>query len=205
MLGVLATREAIRLAEEQGLDLVEVSPNADPPVCRIMAFGKFRYDEGRREKMARKHQHSHQVKEIKFHPNVAEHDYTTKVGHIRGFLGKGLKVKVSLTFRGRENAHRDLGFGLMSRVIKDCSDLSAVDMEPRTFGRSIVAVIGPRAPKTGGGSRPAQTSAPAAPSVPRTPPVARPPASPAPATPVAPAVPPPPVASATPAETTPAP
>ena len=148
MLGVMATRDAQKLAKDQGLDLVEISPNADPPVCRIMDFGKYRYEESRREKHARKHQHSQVVKEIKFHANVAEHDYVTKVKHVRGFLEKGHKVKVSLTFRGRENAHRELGFALVSRVLQDCSDIGVVDMEPRMMGRSIISLIGTRVGKS---------------------------------------------------------
>src|SRR5512137_1859955 len=110
MLGVVTRNEALVKASETGLDLVEVSPNADPPVCRIMDFGKFKYQESLREKQARKHQHSVVVKEMKFHSNVGEHDYATKVNHTKAFLEKGFKVKISLTFRGRENVHRELGF-----------------------------------------------------------------------------------------------
>ena len=147
MMGVMETRDARALADKRGLDLVEVSPNADPPVCRVMDFGKFRYDESRKRKQARKHAHSHVVKEIKFHANVAEHDYQTKANHVREFLAKGHKVKISLTFRGRENAHRELGFALIERVLKDCEDVSHVDMAPRMMGRSIVAILGVRATK----------------------------------------------------------
>jgi translation initiation factor IF-3 len=131
-------------AQQEGLDLVEISPNADPPVCRIMDFGKYRYEEARKEKLARKHQHVHAVKEMKFHANTAEHDYQTKINHIRQFLEKGHKVKITLTFRGRENAHKELGFEVMNRVIKDCESKSMVDMTPRMLGRSIIAMIGPR-------------------------------------------------------------
>jgi translation initiation factor IF-3 len=109
-----------------------------------MDFGKYRYDESRKRRQARKHQHSHSVKEIKFHVNVAEHDYRTKVNHVRAFLDKGHKVKITLTFRGRENAHRELGFDLVRRVLKDCEDHCAVDMEPKMMGRSIVAMLGSR-------------------------------------------------------------
>jgi translation initiation factor IF-3 len=144
MLGIMSTRDALTHAQQAGLDLVEISPNADPPVCRIMDFGKYRYEEARKEKLARKHQHGHAVKEIKFHANTAEHDYQTKVKHIKEFLQKGHKVKVTLTFRGRENAHKELGFEVMNRVIKDCESLSMVDMTPRILGRSIIAMVGPR-------------------------------------------------------------
>ena len=133
MAGVLEIREAMNLARELGLDLVEISPNADPPVCRIMDFGKYRYDESVKKKKARKASmvYNRQVKEIKFHANVADHDYQTKVNHARKFLEKGHKVKVSLQFRGRENAHRELGFEVVKRVLIDCEDLSVVDMEPK--------------------------------------------------------------------------
>ena len=148
MLGVVPTREAMKLAQQQGLDLVEVSPNADPPVCRIMDFGKYRYEESIKQKQARKHQHRRAVKEIKYHANVAEHDYQTKLNHARDFLEKGHKVKFSLRFRGRENAHRELGFEMINRVIKDCEDLSTVEMAPRMVGRSVVSLLGTRSAKT---------------------------------------------------------
>lgn len=140
----MPTREALKLAVDEGLDLVEISPNADPPVCRIMDFGKFRYDESIKRKLARKqaHVHSRAVKEVKFHANVAEHDYNYKVQHARMFLGKGHKVKLSLQFRGRENAHRELGFELINRVLKECEDICTVDMAPKMVGRSIVAMLG---------------------------------------------------------------
>ena len=147
--GVMETREAMKLAEEQGMDLVEISPNAEPPVCRIMDFGKFRYTESIKAKKARKqsHVHSRSVKEVKFHANVAEHDYMTKVNHARRFLEKGHKVKVSLQFRGRENAHRELGFELIKRVIGELEELSQVDMEPKMVGRSVVSMLSSKAKK----------------------------------------------------------
>lgn len=141
MLGVIATRDALKMAMDQGLDLVEISPNAVPPVCRIMDFGKYLYEEQRKKKMARKHQHGQVVKEMKFHANVAEHDYQTKMNHVKEFLGKGYKVKITLTFRGRENAHREFGFDLVNRILKDSEELCAVDMTPRMMGRSIIAMI----------------------------------------------------------------
>ncbi|MFC1496959.1 translation initiation factor IF-3 [Verrucomicrobiota bacterium] len=147
MLGVMSTKQALTLARQAGLDLVEISPKAKPPVCRIMDYGKYKYEESRKDKLAKKHQHGHALKEIKFHSNVAEHDYQTKTNHIRQFLEKGHKVKVSLMFRGREMAHRELGFEVVSRVIKDCEDLSMVDSAPRMMGRTIVAMIGPRSKK----------------------------------------------------------
>jgi translation initiation factor IF-3 len=148
MVGVVATRDAMRLAQQQGLDLVEVAPTAVPPVCRIMDFGKYRYEENMKRKRARKHQHSRSVKEIKFHANVGEHDYRTKVEHARGFLERGHKVKLSLTFRGRENVHRELGFEVIQRAVRDCEELAVVDMAPRLIGRSIVCMLGARPAKT---------------------------------------------------------
>ncbi|MFO7871927.1 MAG: translation initiation factor IF-3 [Kiritimatiellia bacterium] len=141
MAGVMATDDARKLAREYGLDLVEISPKADPPVCRIMDFGKYRYDESRKKRQTRKHQHAQTVKEVKFHPNVAENDYQTKLNHVKEFLQKGHKVKITLTFRGREHAHRDLGFKLVNRVLADCEGMCTVNMAPRMAGRSLVAVI----------------------------------------------------------------
>lgn len=147
--GVITTSEALKLANQAGLDLVEISPNADPPVCRIMDFGKFRYDEGVKRKMSRKQsrQHNKALKEIKFHANVAEHDYQTKVNHARDFIAKGHKVKISLQFRGREMAHKELGFEVVNRVLKDVEDVCMVDSTPRMMGRTIIAQIGAKARK----------------------------------------------------------
>ncbi len=144
MIGVVSTRDALRLAEEQGSDLVEISPNADPPVCRIMDFGKFRYQESLKEKEARKHQHNLAIKEIKFHANIGDHDYETKLNHLRAFLQKGHKVKISLMFRGREMAHRELGLKLINKVIKDCEAVGIPEMPPRMVGRTIFAMLGRR-------------------------------------------------------------
>ncbi len=147
-LGVLDTREALRIAQDQGLDLVEISPNADPPVCRIMDYGKFQYDQKRKDRAQRKQQTKHSVKEVKFRPNVEEHDYQTKLGHLREFLADGHKCKLTLMFRGRENAHREIGFALLDRVIKDCEDVSTVDMAPKRLGRMVVGMLSARAGKT---------------------------------------------------------
>lgn len=144
MIGVITLGEALQRAEQWGLDVVEISPNADPPVCRIMDYGKFKYEQSRKEREARRHQHSSDMKEIKFHANVAEHDFQTKVNHIREFLRKGIKVKSSLYFRGRENAHRELGFEVMQRVLKACEDLCVVDLPPKLVGNSIVMILGAR-------------------------------------------------------------
>lgn len=144
MAGVMITRDALRLAEQFGLDLVEVSPNADPPVCRIMDFGKFRYEESKRAKQARKNQHSMVVKELKFHANVAEHDFETKLNHAHDFLDNGHKVKFSLMFRGRENAHRELGFEVIKRALAQCEGHGVPDSDPKLMGNSIVVMVSPR-------------------------------------------------------------
>lgn len=137
----MQTSDALRLAQSRGLDLVEVSPHEKPPVCRIMNFGKYRYQESRKEKLAKKHQVSTTLKEIKFHVNVEDHDYAVKLAHIREFLKKGHKVKASIMFRGRENEHRDLGFKLMERLAKDCEELGVPESEPRSFGRHLVMML----------------------------------------------------------------
>jgi translation initiation factor IF-3 len=147
MLGVMPTREAMKLAQQKGFDLVEISPNADPPVCKIMDFGKFRYDESLKERQARKNAHKHALKEIKFHANVGDHDYACKIEHIRGFLEKGHKVKMSLQFRGRENAHRELGFALINRAIAELGDVSAVETAPKMMGRTLMGIVSPKVGK----------------------------------------------------------
>ena len=192
MLGVMTTRDAQRLAEQQGLDLVEISPNADPPVCKIMDFGKFRYEESIKRKQARKSQIRQQIKEVKFHASVDEHDLQTKLRHIREFLAEGDKVKVTLQYRGRENAHKELGMEVVTRVIKELDPISIVEQQPRLLGRLLGCLLAPRPVKPGTkGTQPSQPSAPrpVAPVAPATTapaPVAAP-AAPAPAPVVAPA------------------
>jgi translation initiation factor IF-3 len=137
----MRTAEGMRIAREAGLDLVEVSPGATPPVCRIMDFGKYKYEEQQKQKKAKKHQSNVNLKEIKFHVNTEEHDYQVKVNHIRRFLEKGHKVKASLRFRGRENEHCDLGFELINRVGKDCSDVGNPDSKPRLLGNLLILMI----------------------------------------------------------------
>ncbi len=169
-IGLLTTSEALRLAESRGLDLVEISPNAQPPVCRIMNFGKFRYEESRKDKLARKHQNTTVIKEVKFHLNVEEHDYTTKLHHIEDFLGKGQRVKTSLMFRGRENEHRDLGHALFERLQRDCEKFGVAEAPPKLFGHNLIMLLKPQ--KAGKGESGGPASAPAAPPPPR--PAARP-------------------------------
>ena len=141
-LGVLRLDEAIRRARSLGLDLVEIAPNAQPPVCRIVDFGKFRYDLSKQEK-DKKHAVS-KVKEVKFRVNIDEHDYLTKIRHAEDFLDKGNKVKIQLQFRGREMAHQELGQQLLDRVKKDTVEIAKVESEPRFEGRQIVMVLAPK-------------------------------------------------------------
>ncbi len=159
MIGVITVSEAMQIAVRNNLDLVELSPNAEPPVCRIMDYGKFKYEVNRKEREARKHQHAAEMKEIKFHANVGDHDFETKVGHIRGFLEKGMKVKSSLYFRGRENAHREIGFDVMQRVVKACEDVCVLDMTPKLIGNSIVMVMSARPNRPVVPGRPATSGA----------------------------------------------
>ena len=143
MLGVMATRDAQRMAEDRGLDLVEITPNAVPPVCKIMDYGKFRYEESIKAKQARKAQKVQKVKEVKFHPGTDTNDFNYKLGQIRGFLGEGCKVKLTLQFRGRENAHREIGEDVISRVLESLSGECFVEQAPKTLGRVHGALIGP--------------------------------------------------------------
>ncbi len=186
MLGVVQTREAQRLADQQGMDLVEISPNAEPPVCKIMDFGKFRYEESIRQKQARKNASRVQLKEVKFHAGVEDNDLQTKLRHIREFIAEGHKVKVTLQYRGRENAHKEIGVQVVQRVIKEVDDVAAVEQQPRLLGRVLGCVLMPRPAKPTSGKS-AQPSAPRPqPTVPRPPPRAEAPAAvPTPAVPAA--------------------
>jgi len=143
MLGVMPTREAQNLADRQGLDLVEITPNAEPPVCKVMDYGKFKYEQSIREKQQRKSQKAAQVKEIKFHPGTDVGDLQHKVRQIREFLADGSKVRLSLQFRGRENAHRDIGEDKISEVLEMIKDDCYVEQAPKTDGRIHFCLIGP--------------------------------------------------------------
>ncbi len=131
------------LAEEAGLDLVEISPNATPPVCKIMDFGKFKYETQKKEAEARKNQKIIEIKEVKFRPNTDTHDYDVKMRSVFKFLENGDKVKVTLRFRGREMAHQDLGRQLLERVADDTTEVGKVESFPRLEGRQMVMMIGP--------------------------------------------------------------
>ena len=143
MLGVMQTRDALRLAEDRGLDLVEITPNAVPPVCKIMDYGKYKYEESIKEKQARKAQKVQKVKEIKFHPGTDTADFDMKLRQIRGFLADGAKVKLSLQYRGRENAHRELGEDVINRALECLKDECFIEQAPKTLGRVLGALIGP--------------------------------------------------------------
>lgn len=142
-LGVMPTEKALELADEQGLDLVEVSPTARPPVCRITDFGKFKYEKSKREREARKKQHTIQVKEVKFRPKTEEHDYQFKKRHAEEFLSKGYKVKITMMFRGRELDHRELGMKMLERLQADLEDVGSVERAPVFEGRLIVMYMAP--------------------------------------------------------------
>lgn len=142
--GILAIEEALRSAEEAELDLVEISPNADPPVCRIMDFGKFQYEESKRKAAAKKKQKQIQVKEIKFRPGTEISDYNIKVRKLTEFLENGDKAKVTLRFRGREMAHRELGLELLKRVEEDLREYAVVEQHPKLEGRQMVMVLAPK-------------------------------------------------------------
>ena len=142
--GELPIREALAIAQEAGLDLVEVAPNASPPVCKILDYGKFKYESQKKAAEARKKQRTIEVKEIKMRPMIDDHDYDVKMRSIRRFFEEGDKVKVTLRFRGREMAHQDLGLKLLDRVRAELSELSKVEQEPKLEGRQMVMVLAPR-------------------------------------------------------------
>jgi translation initiation factor IF-3 len=154
-IGVISTREALTLAHQRGMDLIEVSAQANPPVCRIAEYGKYKYEVEKKEKEARKHQSHSRVKEIKFHSNTDDHDFATKVQHIRGFIEEGHRVKVSLMFRGREQAHVELGFQMMQRVLKDVTDIATNENPPQQMGRNIYMMVFPRPALKDGKPKPA--------------------------------------------------
>ena len=146
-LGVVPTREALWKAQQMGLDLVEISPNAQPPVCKIMDYGKWKYEEDRKKKEARKNQARTQVKEVKFHANTDVGDYQLKMRNIRAFLAEGNKVKLTLMFRGRENAHKELGEEVLQRVCADLADVAQVEQAPKVVGRSCTGMRAPKSQK----------------------------------------------------------
>ena len=143
-LGVMYTREAIEQAAAVGLDLVEVSPNADPPVCKFLDVGKFRYEAQKKANVARKSQKTQEVKEIKMRPNIDDHDYDVKMRNVVRFIGDGDKVKVTLRFRGRELSHQQLGMNLLKRVQEDVAEVAKIEAYPRMEGRQMLMVLSPK-------------------------------------------------------------
>jgi translation initiation factor IF-3 len=141
---VVTPARAMQMAEEAGLDLVEISPNAEPPVCKIMDFGKYKYETQKRENEARKKQKIIEIKEIKFRPGTDTHDYDVKMRSVFKFLEEGDKVKITLRFRGREMAHQELGLELLKRVEGDVTDVGKIESFPKLEGRQMVMMIGPK-------------------------------------------------------------
>lgn len=139
--GIVSAREAQRIANEHGLDLVEVAPHAKPPVCRIMDYGKYRYQQQMKDRESKKKQHVIKVKEVRFRPRIDEHDLQMKVNRARKFLEDGNKVKINLMFRGREMAHRETGEELVDRIIEMLSDVGEVEKPPASEGRFIIAFL----------------------------------------------------------------
>jgi translation initiation factor IF-3 len=165
-LGIMPPFEALKLAKGQGLDLVEVAPTANPPVCRIINYGKYLYQLSKRQHEARKHQKSIGLKEVKMRPRTSAHDFETKRNKVLDFLQEGAKVKVTIMFRGREMAHRDLGFNMIERLIQEVGEAGQVEARPRLEGPNLTTIMAPK--KAAGKSaapvaRPATTSQPNAP------------------------------------------
>lgn len=145
MVGIVTTREALRQADEAGLDLVEISPNADPPVCKILDYGKYKYEMQKKASEARKKQKVVEVKEIQIRPMIGDNDYMVKLKAAKRFLEDGDKVKVVLRFRGREMAHTEIGFNLLKKMIEDLGSATKVEFEPKMEGRQVMMVLGPAA------------------------------------------------------------
>lgn len=143
MLGVFSLRDALRKAEESGLDLVEISPNAAPPVCKVMDYGKYRYQLQKKSQEAKKKQKVIELKEIKLRPNIDQHDLEVKMKHVHKFLGEGNKVKFTLRFRGREMAHQDLGKQLLLKIKDELGEQVKVDHAPKSEGRQMIMIVSP--------------------------------------------------------------
>lgn len=154
-LGIMSNTEALAMAQEKGMDLVEISPTARPPVCKIMDYGKFKYEESKQARKARKNQHVMQIKEVKLRPKIDDHDYNFKVNHARDFLSHRDKVKFTVTFRGREMVHMELGRRILDDVVKDLADIGTVEVPPRVEGRTMTLIMIPKPQTTAPAPRPA--------------------------------------------------
>jgi translation initiation factor IF-3 len=164
--GIMSVSDALELAQRAGLDLVEIAASANPPVCRIVDYGKFKYQEAKKEKDSKKHQHANKVKEIQLRPGIDPHDFQTKLDHTIDFLCEDMKVKVSLRFRGREMAHTELGFNVVNRFVEHLAPFGHPDFEPKLIGRGINLMISPlprnkraKNPREGGADRVQQMAA----------------------------------------------
>ena len=146
-LGLFAIRDAQRVADDQGLDLVEIAPNAEPPVCKVMDYGKFKYQQAMKAKAARKNQSKVEVKEMKFRPKIDVGDYETKKGHVLRFLKKGARVKITIMFRGREMAHTNIGQDLLLKFAEECGELAVMDKSPKLEGRHMSIFLSPKPAK----------------------------------------------------------
>ena len=184
-LGIMPPFEALKVARGKGLDLVEVSPTAAPPVCRIINYGKFLYQLNKRQHEARKHQKSIELKEVKFRPRTGDHDFEVKRNKILQFLQDGDKVKATIMFRGREMAHRDLGWKMMQRLVEDVAEVGLLETRPKQEGPNLSAVIAPKNPTGKGGQPQRPASPPPTPAPPK--PAAGPVAAPSAALPAEPA------------------
>ncbi|MBI5232005.1 MAG: translation initiation factor IF-3 [Coriobacteriales bacterium] len=142
-LGIFAVPDALRIADDQALDLVEIAPSADPPVCRIMDYGKFKYEQTQKAKLARKHQTRVEIKEIKFRPKIDTHDYETKKKHVVRFLNAGAKVKVTIMFRGREMVHAERGLAILERLSEEVAELATIETQPKLEGRNMHMLLAP--------------------------------------------------------------
>ena len=146
-LGIMSAAQAQRIADEQGLDLVKISPQATPPVCKLMDYGKFRFEQGKREKEAKKNQHVVEIKEIRMSPGIDVGDFNTKLKNAQKLLADGNRVKVSVRFRGREMAHTDIGKDLLVRFAEQCAEVATLDKEPKLEGRSMSIFLSPKTGK----------------------------------------------------------
>jgi translation initiation factor IF-3 len=151
-LGIMTTQEALRQAEEQHLDLVEVAPKAKPPVCRIMDFGRYRYEQQKRDKEAKKKQKVVTIKEVKLRPNIEDHDFNVKLKNALRFLEEGNKVKVTIMFRGRELSHQDLGRAVLQKVAVELKDLVIIERDAKLEGKNMIMILAPKAQSKGGNS-----------------------------------------------------
>lgn len=146
-LGIVSAAQAQKLAAERNLDLVKIAPQAKPPVCKIMDYGKYRFEQSKREKEAKKNQRVIEIKEIRLSPNIDVHDFDTKVGHARRFLTAGNKIKVSIRFRGREMTHTDLGLTIMAQFAEKCGDIASVEKPAKLEGRQMLMFFAPKSAK----------------------------------------------------------